>query len=119
MPWLLSGLGSPGPRVVGAVAESVTAISSYRWGACVRAVPIDGGHQLGRPREGSTAPRGQTRSLLLEGDVKEPPCLMQPLIGLQVQHVRDVLQTASSGHHVVGRASAAQHVGSPYVGIGH
>jgi hypothetical protein len=45
---------------------------------------------------------GQTLDPLLEGDAKELPCLVQPLVGHWVWHVGDVLQMASGGCHAVG-----------------
>jgi enamine deaminase RidA (YjgF/YER057c/UK114 family) len=90
MPSLLSGLGALGPRAVGAVAGGVI-IVSYQWGTHVGAVPVDGGRRLGRPGEDNTVLGGQTIRLLVEDDMKELPCLMQPLVGLQVWRVGDVL----------------------------
>jgi hypothetical protein len=75
MPSLLSGLGALGLRAVGAIAGGVIVVS-YRWGAHVGAVPIDGGRRLGWPRGDNTVLGGQTVRLLVEGDTKEPPCLM-------------------------------------------
>jgi hypothetical protein len=51
--------------------------------------------------------------LQFEGDVKEPPCLMEPLVGLWVRGIRDVLEVAGSDRHVVGYAGEAQYARSP------
>jgi hypothetical protein len=51
-------------------------------------------------------------NLLLEGDVKLLR-LVKPLVGLRVWRVRDVLEAAGGGRHVVGHAGEAQHAGSP------
>ena len=49
VPLLLSGLGAPGPRVVGADARGVTTASGHRWGMRIGAIPIGCGHGLGWP----------------------------------------------------------------------
>jgi hypothetical protein len=50
---------------------------------------------------------GRTLNLLLEGDAEKSLYLMQVLVGLRVWLVRDVLQRAGSGRHVVCRSGEA------------
>jgi hypothetical protein len=81
-------LGAPGPLAVGAIAGGVITVSSRQWGTHVRAVSsrqqdarvrsvlVDSGRRLGRLGGGNTAPGGRALGLLLEGDAKEPPCLV-------------------------------------------
>ena len=103
-PSLLPELGTPGLRVVGATIGGVTTAPTYWWGMSVGAIPIGGGHRLGWPREHDATPGSRALGLLLEGNVKKLHCLVQPLIGLQVRHVRYILQPAGGDHHVVGRS---------------
>jgi hypothetical protein len=75
VPSLLPGLGSPGPWAVGAIVRGVITVSSCRWGACVRAVPVDGGHRLGWLGRSNAALGGRRLNLLLDGKTKELTCL--------------------------------------------
>ena len=50
---------------------------------------------------------GQALGLLLEGDTKELPCLMQLLVGLWVRRVGDILQPAGGDRRVVDRLREA------------
>ena len=49
-PMFLPGLGTPGPRTVGAAARGVVTAFSHQQGMRIGAVPIDGGCRLGWPR---------------------------------------------------------------------
>jgi hypothetical protein len=101
MPSLLLGLGALDPRAIRATTRGVTAALGHRWGMGIIAVPVSGGRRLGQPvGHGATSGMGAL-SLLLEGDVEKSPCLMQPLIGLWVWCVGDVLQPTGGGRHVV------------------
>jgi hypothetical protein len=102
MSLLLLGLGILGPQTVKAIARDAVTVSSHRWGVHIGAIPIDSGHWLGWPRGGSTVLGRRALGLLLEGNTKEPLCLVKPLIGLRVWRVRDIFMVASSGCHVVG-----------------
>jgi hypothetical protein len=84
VPSLLLGHGAPGLRAVGATARKVTTASGHRRGMHVGVIPIGDGRWLGWPGRCGTMSGSRALSLLLEGNTKKPPCLVQPLIGLQV-----------------------------------
>ena len=71
-----------GPRPVRAIARGVTAAPPYLWGVSIRVVLVGSGHHLGSPGERGVAPGRQALGLMLEGDMKESLCLVQPLVGL-------------------------------------
>ena len=70
-------------------------------------------HRLGRPGSSGAVTGHRALRLLLEGNVKEPPCLMEPLVVLRIRRVGDVSEATSGGYHVVGRVGEAQRAGHP------
>lgn len=49
----------------------------------------------------------------LEGNVKESPCLMEPLIGPWIQRVGDVPEATGICYHVVGHWGKRNTLGAP------
>jgi hypothetical protein len=91
MPSLLPRLGAIGPQPVRAIARGVTTAPHRLPSVSVGMPPVGSGHYLGQSGERSAALRGQTLGLLHEGNAEVLPHLIQLLIGLWVQCVRDVL----------------------------
>ena len=69
--------------------------------------------RLGQPGSSGAVTGHRALRLLLEGNVKEPPCLMEPLVVLRIRRVGDVSEATGGGYHVVGRVGEAQRAGHP------
>jgi hypothetical protein len=106
-PTLLPRFGAPDSLMVRVIDEGVTTASPGGQGTHGGVVPVHGWHRLGGPRGGGGATRHRALYMLLEGNVKESPCLMEPLVGPWIQHVGDVPEVIGSHCHVVGHVGEA------------
>jgi hypothetical protein len=110
---LLPGLGALGPRMVKATAEGIIVASTHQWGVCVGEVPVNGG--VGWDGRESAAQHWEVE-LSACCSIATRRCHLASCsrsLVFQVQRVRDVLEPAGGGRHVVGHSGEAQGARSP------
>lgn len=78
----MAGLGAPSPQVIRAIDGGAAAVAPYRRGPRIEAVTVQSRRRLGWRGSNSAMSGHRALRLLLESDAKEPPCLVDALVGL-------------------------------------